>query len=200
MRAIPARPHPDFRPRPSLGQAGPPGGDLAETLRRQGAVVEVEIAAPASASQAATPPGQTVRALIDTGASISTVEEGIAASAGLVPTGTVQLGGVGGSGQRTVYAAAVALPAYGVRFDPIEVAGVSVPMPGIQMLLGRDMLKRLRLDYTGPAGVFALEETDQAAPGTGAPPSGPSSPVTPILIGAGAAGAVVAALALLGAI
>lgn len=197
-----ARPHPDFRLRPAMGR-GRLGqqqiADIAETLRRQGAIVDVEVSTPGSAAGGATPPPQRVKALIDTGASISTVAEEIAASAGLVPTGSVQLGGVGGSGQRTVYAAAVGLPQYGAKFDPIELAGVSVPFAGVQMLLGRDMLKRLRLDYQGPQGAFFLEQKNGApveaerAPGVSEAPS-----AIPVLVGVGAAGVAVAALALLG--
>jgi hypothetical protein len=164
-----------------------PTGDVAELLRRQGAVVDVQISIASSAAQAAgqqgqaLPKAQTVKGLIDTGASISTVSEDIAASAGLAQVGSVEVGGVGGSGMRPIYAVRLSLPQYGVALDPIEMAGVTIPFADVKVLIGRDVLKRLSLDYVGPAGTFDLVESG-AAPG-GTPSAGPVIP-TPILIGA----------------
>jgi predicted aspartyl protease len=159
--------------------------DVAELLRQQGAIVDVEVGPPASIAAAMREKGQTpparqiVKGLVDTGASISTVDEGIAVSAGLQPTGTVELGGVGGSAQRTVYAARFGLPQYGVEFDPIEIAGVSIAFAPIQVLIGRDVLKRLQLDYSGPEGAFALTENGALGISSG-------FPLVPVAIGAGA--------------
>lgn len=133
--------------------------DVVEQLRRDGAVVDVVISAPASqsaAGQGTAGTSQTVRGMIDTGASISTVSDAVAAGAGLVQTGSVPLGGVGGTSERPIYAASFTLPKWGVTVDPIEVAGVTIPMPGIDILVGRDILRAIDLSYRGPAGAFSL--------------------------------------------
>lgn len=155
--------------------------DVAEQLRRDGAIVTVVIAAPGSHQQAAQSQGrsagtpQTVKGMVDTGASISTVSDQVAAGAGLIQTGSVPLGGVGGTSERPIYAASFTLPEWGVTVDPIEVAGVTIPMPGIDILVGRDILRALHLDYTGPQGAFALTK--------GLPPQGSAAPGSPAAAG-----------------
>jgi len=146
----------------NLGQAGPES--VAETLRKNGALVEVTISVPAAyAAQLQSqgkpvPPAQTVKGLVDTGASISTVSDAVSSAAGLQQVGSVPIGGVGGMSEKPIFAASFALPKYGVKVDPIEVGGVSIPMPGVDILVGRDILKALHLDYEGPEGVFQLTQ------------------------------------------
>jgi hypothetical protein len=181
--------------------------NVADKLRQDGALVQVVIAAPSSYQQQAAGQGrpaggtpQTVQGMVDTGASISTVSDQVAAAAGLVQTGSVPLGGVGGTSERPIYAASFSLPQYGITLDPIEVGGVTIPMPGVDILVGRDVLRALHLDYRGPAGIFNLlkEEAQAAAQGgsptaAGAPASGvPGS--TYLIAGAGIA--AIAAVAL----
>lgn len=143
------------------------GQNVAEELRKNGALVEVTIGVPASyASQLQSqgkpiPPVQTVKGMVDTGASISTVSDAVSSAAGLQQVGSVPIGGVGGMSERPIFAASFALPKYGVKVDPIEVGGVSIPMPGVDILVGRDILKALHLDYEGPEGIFQL--TQQSA-------------------------------------
>lgn len=200
---------PIWRPAPRrLGQAEAAAAaavspqQKAMELRRRGAIVEVEIATPGAYVQAARQEGQAagggvqrVKGLIDTGASITTVSDEIAQAAGLVQTSQVELGGVGGSSTRPIYAARVAIPAFGVTMDPIEVAGVSVPFTEVQMLIGRDLLAQAHLAYTGPQGVFSLTTKPPEGAPSGADDGGggPTIP-TAALIG-GAVGA--AALAVL---
>jgi hypothetical protein len=185
---MPARRIPIARPvlgrsRPQLSQQQ--AGDIAELLRRQGAIVDVQISIASTAAQAAgqqgqaLPQAQTVKGLIDTGASISTVSDDVAASAGLAQVGSVEVGGVGGSGMKPIYAARLSLPQYGVALDPIEMAGVTIPFADVKVLIGRDVLKRLSLDYVGPAGTFDLVESG----GVSTPGAGPAIP-TPVIIGA----------------
>lgn len=170
-----------------LAQAPPPGAtqsaaDVAEQLRQHGAVVTVVIAAPktsqqAAAGQAAPPVGtpQTVKGMVDTGASISTVSDQVAQGAGLIQTGSVPLGGVGGTSERPIYAASFSLPEWGVTVDPIEVGGVTIPMPGIDILVGRDILRALDLAYHGVQGAFQL--TTGIPPQKGQSPGEPAAPV-----------------------
>lgn len=146
----------------NLGQAA--SQDVAEALRQNGALVEVAISVPASyAAQLQSqgkpvPPTQTVKGLVDTGASISTVSDAVSSAAGLQQVGSVPIGGVGGMSEKPIYAASFALPKYGVKVDPIEVGGVSIPIPGVDILVGRDILKALHLDYEGPQGAFQLTQ------------------------------------------
>lgn len=140
--------------------------DLAEQLRQNGALVDVTIRVPSAyagqlqSQGKSAPPAQTVKGLVDTGASISTVSESVVQAAGLQKTGSVPIGGVGGTSERSLYAASFGLPAYAVVVDPIEIAGVTIPQPGVDILVGRDILKALHLDYEGPQGAFQLTQKE----------------------------------------
>jgi len=191
---------------PFMAQAAPSPAaqaqDLAEALRRDGAIVNVQISAPAAlaaqAGAAAKP--QVVKGLVDTGASISTVSDAVAQAAGLQAVGSVPLYGVGGGGERPIYAASFGLQDYGVVVDPIEIAGVTIPMPGVDILVGRDILKALRLDYKGPAGAFTLtqeEGTPLERAGAAAAATAGEKPSTTTWI---AVGGGLAAIATLGAL
>lgn len=104
-------------------------GDV-ESLRQNGAVVNVLVSMPSAHVSAAEqqgqsiPEGKVVKALVDTGASISTIDDATAAEVGLVQTGSLPLGGVGGSSERPVYAARIEIKGTEFSFDPIEMAGV----------------------------------------------------------------------------
>lgn len=167
------------------------GGTPADLLQETGAIVDVTIVKPA-AGGGGTP--VTIKAMIDTGASISTLQEAVAQRAGLQQTGQTQLSGVGGVQTSAIYAASLAIPEFGVTVPAVEVATINNPFPGVEMLIGRDVLRQLRLDYRGE-GHFALTTSTaeplpvtQGAPPPAAPSSGPSS--TTLLIG----GAALAAL------
>lgn len=150
----------------NLGQTQAP----AEELRRTGAIVDVTIGVPASyAAKGGAGSPQTVKGMVDTGASISTVSERVAQAAGLQKIGSVPIGGVGGTSERPIYAAAVGLPKYGVSVDPVEIGGVDIALTGVDVLVGRDILKALKLDYEGPQGVFQLVQE------AGAPAATPAS-------------------------
>jgi hypothetical protein len=162
----------------------------AEQLRREGPKAVVQVEAPAAFVQALRAQGQeppapqTVTGLIDTGASITTITDAVAQSLGLQPTGSLNLVGVGGvPEQRPIYAASLTLPEYGVRSDPLEVASVPIEFGGgqFQILIGRDLLERAKLEYVGYEGVF---DVDPAGAGSAAP-LGKIPPVA--YIGGGAA-------------
>lgn len=170
-----------------------PMQNFAEELRRSGAIVDVVISAPKSYRSAGKP--QTVKGMVDTGASISTVKDAVAAAAGLMQTGSVPLGGVGGTSERPIYAASFGLPQYGVTLDPIEIGGVDLPIPGIDILVGRDVLQKLRLDYHGVQGNFLLttdasgQQVDSSGSiVSGTPEAGGSSWLIPVAAGAAVVG------------
>lgn len=162
-----------------MGQGAPQAVDLVEKLRQDGARVNVQIAVPAAYAKQLTdsgqpvPPPQVVTAMIDSGASISTVSDAVAAAAGLQQVGSVPIGGVGGTSTRPIFSASFGVPDYGITLDPIEIAGVSLPVGGFEVLLGRDVLKSLLFTYAGVKGNFLLTQDAK----DGAPPAPPGSPV-----------------------
>lgn len=171
-----------------------PPQNAADDLQMNGAIVDVQLA-PAGGG---TP--KAVKAMIDTGASITAVYVPVGQAAALTQTGSTQLGGVGGTTESPIYAASVEIPQFGVKVDPLQIAGVLHPLPGVEMLIGRDLLHTLRLDYKGAAGVFVLSP-DESAPapaagGAAAPPPPPPGALpqppagglstTTVLVGGGA--------------
>lgn len=142
-------------PQPQLGPV--------EKLIRSGAIVMMTLSVPDSVAESLrsqgqpVPEPQKVRMLIDTGASISGVKDEFAQAAGLTATDSVQIGGVVGSETRAIYAAKLHLDDDAMSFDPIQIAGI--PLPGqteIDGLLGRDILAKANLMYTGPSGSFDI--------------------------------------------
>jgi hypothetical protein len=174
-------------------------------LRQDGAIVQVQIQVPTAYAQQlqaagqAVPPPQVVRGMIDTGASISTVSDSVAQAAGLQQVGSVPIGGVGGMSTRPIFASYFGLPEYGISIDPLEIAGVSLPVGGFDVLIGRDVLQSGELTYTGARGMFLVDQEYEDAPRAvaGAPARLPSQGLsTPTLIGIGAGAAALIAGAL----
>lgn len=189
------------RPFRTLGQTDVlPAPQLSpvEKLRRDGALLQVQVAIPAALAQQmkangqTVPPPQTAVGMIDTGASISTISEAIASAAGLQTTGSVPISGVGGTSERPVMSASIGLPEYNVTVDPIEIVAVSINAPGFEILIGRDILQALELKYTGSHGIFSLTQDAENVPGAAvAAPSGLGTGTWVALgvLGAGALGA-----------
>lgn len=195
-----------YRLLPFLGQRQT-YSDVVERLRQDGAIVNIQIQVPAALAQQLqaqgrpVPPPQMVRGMIDTGASISTVSDSVAAAAGLQQVGSVPIGGVGGTSTRPIFSAYFGLPEYDVSVDPIEIAGVSLPIGHFDVLVGRDVLRALQLTYTGPHGLFNLDqkvtplEPGAAQPKPGSLPSEKGPDVGTIVgIGAGIAAIGIGAL------
>lgn len=156
----------------------------ADTLVRNGAIVQMTIQVPTAMADAMKAAGQTVpepraiRMMVDTGASISGVKDEFATGVGLQATDSVQIGGVTGVDTRAVYAAKLVLPEDNMEFDPIEIVGMALPgQTEIDGLLGRDFLKRANLVYVGPTGSFDIQA-----------PAGSEATSPWSLIGAGALG------------
>ena len=106
---------------------------------------------------------QTVRALIDTGASVSAVEPSVLTALGLSPTGELDIltPSTGNVPYKALgYDVRVAIPARpnDLMFfsDTIQVTGSSLSTQGIQALFGRDILSRCTLFYNGADGFFTL--------------------------------------------
>jgi len=142
-----------------------PGESLeVAKLALDGARLTAEIGLPKSvidyyqAHGLVVPGRQTVKALIDSGASISGIRPAVAQAAGLIQTSSVGISGVLGMENRPVYIAAVNLPDYNVNFDVLSVAGIDLPQQEIGMLIGRDVLRHVKFTYDGNSGNFTLEQ------------------------------------------
>jgi predicted aspartyl protease len=159
----------------------PSSGDPARDLLVNGAIMQVQVSVPGAGGG-----GQTFTAMIDTGASISCINISLAQQLGLQQVSSTLLGGVGGQMESPIYAAALHVPQFNVTVDPIQIAGVQNPLPGVDMLIGRDVLASLHLEYHGGSGSFTLENetpppttqnqvaANPATPGTVAPPGAPA--------------------------
>lgn len=147
-----------------LPPAEPGESQDVQNLALNGARLTVEIGVPQSVvdyytSRGQAPPTkQTVRALIDTGASISGVKPSVAKAAGLIQTSSVGISGVVGTENRPVYTAAINLPQYNVSFDTMDFAGVELPQQDLDVLLGRDLLRHTVFTFSGKFGSFELQD------------------------------------------
>jgi gag-polyprotein putative aspartyl protease len=143
----------------------------ADALRQMGALIPITVG-PAAAVAAGLrqrgeepPPSRQLSALIDTGASITGISVPVAQEMRLVQTGTTTIGGVTGSSQQPVYAAAIDVK--GVSLDPITIAGLNFG-GGFDVLIGRDILRSTVLTYDGIRGDVSFGQILGNAPG-GAP-------------------------------
>lgn len=157
-----------FDPSMFPGAQGMPAMNAVQQLAQNGAILNVEVSSPSGGAPV------TIKAMIDTGASITTIHSQIAESAGLQPVGQTQLSGVGGVQMSTIYAAAVTLPDYSVTMNPVQVASIPGGLPGIDMLIGRDMLMYMTMTYQGSQGAFQLVQ-DATPPTTVANPATPGT-------------------------
>lgn len=147
---------------PADGSVGSPQYNVAQNasqpisdLVRNGAIVEVQISAPQGGGAP-----QTVHLMIDTGASITGIRDSVASAAGLVATDSVQVGGVAGTQTSAIYGAKLAIPKYNINFDAVQIAGFQLPgQQDIDGLLGRDLLQKMLLTYSGLDGTFNLAST-----------------------------------------
>ncbi|TMA57640.1 MAG: hypothetical protein E6J80_06080 [Deltaproteobacteria bacterium] len=135
----------------------------ALVLRLRGPILAVEISIPAAllrrlTQQGQPPPApQSGLALIDTGASLSAVDDEVVRTLGIAPVGQTQIHTAGGIVARPLYPMRFSFP--GTALPPItfrRVAGGALQSQGVVALLGRDMLANFILVYNGPAGTFSL--------------------------------------------
>lgn len=151
----------------------PPAATAQGQLAQNGAILQVQISSPNGGTPI------TIQAMIDTGASISTINTTVAQNASLQATGDTQLGGVGGTQDSTIYAASLTIPAYNITVPTVQVASVPGQLPApADMLIGRDILENLVMNYDGSAGQITLTQgtaapapPDTSNQGTAAPPT-----------------------------
>lgn len=124
----------------------------------------------------AAPPGIRGPILIDTGAQHTCIDEGVAHRLGLNPIGQRPTAGVSGTQLNDVYYATLIVPTgkRGPRIEEMGMDGQVTSVPGLYEtssdvgmiqdgapigftgLLGRDLLKRMRFVYDGPAGTIRI--------------------------------------------
>lgn len=135
----------------------------AEQLREQGPALQVEIGIPttlASFLQAAglpIPTPQQGLALIDTGASITGVDQQVLGALGLAPTGVTQVATPGGVVSQPLYACNISFP--GTLIGTLKfnvVIGSSLAALGFSALIGRDVLRHFQMVYNGVEGMWTL--------------------------------------------
>ncbi|MEI9964983.1 MAG: aspartyl protease family protein [Caulobacteraceae bacterium] len=103
------------------------------------------------------------RALVDTGASISCIDAGLAMDLQLPIIDQTSVAGVGGLHQFNMHLAQIRAPALKFTFFG-EFAGVDLAAggQGHTVLIGRDFLSHFHMTYDGPSGAVVL--TDPSAP------------------------------------
>jgi len=144
-----------------LRRRGGPELNLRDVLRRRGAILSVSTGHPTSVAAGLRAAGKpvsaprTLQAMIDTGASVSAIDGSAARAIGLVKTGETFIAGVGGTSRMPVYATRISFPG-GPKYDPIQLAGVSLGSGEFSILVGRDILSDMDLSYLGKLGKFTL--------------------------------------------
>lgn len=103
-------------------------------------------------------PGLNVKALIDTGASVTIVNPELARSCGLILTGTAKIASVSGQIGVPEYAAAISFPGTTLpRLDMVRVLAVPIGAQRVSCLIGRNVLQEWRITYDGRAGEIEIE-------------------------------------------
>ena len=128
--------------------------DPADELCAYGPIVTVQFAA-------ATSSGVSVSAglLVDTGAEVTVIDEALAASLGTVAVRSMDICGVTSTEPTSmpVHTVIMSFPSLGLsrqfEIDVVVLPRAEDDVPG---LIGRDVLRHLRLTYDGPAGSFTL--------------------------------------------
>ena len=132
-------------------------------LQLEGPKVAIEIAVPTvlaeflARSGLPVPPARKGFALIDTGASITAVDEEVVASLGIQPIGQMKLSTPSQSMPAWLYAARLTCSGAATPvLEVLDIVGCTLQPQGFIALLGRNFLSKVVLVYDGPAGLFTL--------------------------------------------
>lgn len=127
-------------------------------LAKSGACLLMEISPPMKIVSMLKEQGQKIpvektEALIDTGASLSCIDSGIAKRLGLIPRSATPVNTAGGTVVQVLYDATLRMPELGISRE-LPVLGASLESPPQQALIGRDILSMGTLIYSGWRGGF----------------------------------------------
>jgi len=152
---------------PPPGQTG--GVPNPQAMAVAGPVLEVQIEIPSvlaqslQATNSPIPPPVVGIALVDTGASITSVDVSIATRLGLNPNGVAMVGTAGGPRQQSTYQARLSFPGTPLPgFEHPKVLGCDLTgqmvmnQQPIIALIGRDFLLHCVFVYSGGAGAWSL--------------------------------------------
>lgn len=99
----------------------------------------------------------TATGLIDTGASISAIDYGIATALKLISRDVIPIMTPSGVKDHYTYDVSLMLPeSLGHKSFPVEVTGADLARQGIQVLIGRDVLKHCSFVYNGVDNTWHL--------------------------------------------
>jgi len=145
--------------RPILGQDF---AQVTEEFRKRGAILSVQVGIPSAlaaqmqAQGQTPPPPEEISAIVDTGASITAIDVGVAQRLGLQATGSIDIAGATGQASQPLFAAMFRIPDPFIEWDPITLSGAQLPGAPFAMLLGRNILCNMTLSYDGKRGRFSL--------------------------------------------
>ncbi len=139
-------------------------------LREVGAFFDIEVHVPPPIAQILTNQGKPLPspvrgvAIVDTGATMTCVNESILQGLGLNPIGIVLAGTASGPTPQNIYPARLVFPAEGFGIDFQGVAGVNLagqmiplnPPQQVIALIGRNILERWVLTWNGPGGFWTV--------------------------------------------
>ncbi|MBV9767664.1 MAG: hypothetical protein JOZ48_22685 [Acidobacteriaceae bacterium] len=150
----------------------PPGGMpqvAPQTLLINGPILQVQIEVPTALASVLQRDNQPIPApidgigLIDTGASITSIDQSVFARLGVNPVGIVQVGTAGGQQQQSTFPAKFNFPGTGLPTIESSAAlgcnltgQVVMGNKAIIALIGRDLLANCVLVYNGTTGTFSL--------------------------------------------
>lgn len=134
----------------------------SKVLKDRGPRISVEIHIPRALASFLTQKGEKIpspitgSALVDTGASISAVDNTAVCNLGIQQIGVTQVLTPGGKQQQYLYAALLSFPEIPLTVEISAVIGSSLKEQGIIALIGRDVLSKCILIYNGPEGFISL--------------------------------------------
>ena len=139
------------------------GQPSAQALVRTGAILNVAISVhPALAASldrhgSFAPAPVTGLALIDTGATMTAIDQNVATQLDLAPVGTIRTGTAGGRMDFSLYPVRITFPDAGLPgTDLTRAAGCDLAGQGYPALIGRDILANFVMTYNGPLGQIIL--------------------------------------------
>lgn len=150
------------------GQAQAPDGKTIPlpppvALQQRGPVLQVSLTVAESVAKALAqqgqplPPPRTGWALIDTGASVTCIDDQAAQELGLPAIDVVPMASAShAQTQQNVYPVQITLSAFGFALQAPRAIGAALAAQGILALIGRDVLQICTLFYNGPAGTISL--------------------------------------------
>jgi len=157
----------EFRGNPQPGQQIPQPSP--KSLAVDGPIIQVQVEIPPvlaeSLQKASTPIPNPVEgfAVIDTGASITAIDDTIFTQLGINPNGIAMVGTAGGSRQQSTYPVRLTFPGTGIP-GVNHAKALGCDLTGqlvlrnkrLIALIGRDIPQRFILIYNGSAGMFSL--------------------------------------------